>query len=344
MGINFYNPQPLFSYNAHFNFILDVRGRGKTYSYAKKKPIEDFLKTGEQFIYLRRYKEEIKELKSSDFFADIKDEFPDHTLENKGNVLYCDKKVIGWIVSLSNANHKKSTSYPHVTKIIYDEFVLEKGMIRYLPNEVRTFLNFYETVARTRENVKVYFIGNAIRLSNPYFLHWKIIVDPNKRFHSIQSFRNEHGVKEHLILVEIGQDDDNFRDKKKKSKLGMIVAGSDFEQSAIDNVFMDQHDTFIERKHPQSVFMFSINYMGFVYGVWKSGHTGYVYVSSQYDKNTKRNYALTTDDFRVNMVLVTNSRNNVHLSLLRKSFELGYLRFENTAIRNVMYDVIKVLS
>lgn len=342
--IQFYNPQPMLSYNAHFNFILDVRGAGKTYSLAKKKPIDDFLKTGEQYIYLRRYKEELKTIDTHTFFGDIAHLYPDHELEVKGRVLYCDKEVMGWIVNLSTANMRKSVSYPNVTKIVFDEFILEKGFVRYIPNEVTMFYNFYETVARTRDNVKVYFIGNAISLSNPYFLEMKIIINTTQRFTSVKNFRNEHGVKEHLVLVEIGQDDSNFRSKKKESKLGMIVEGTDFASTAIDNVFKDQHDTFIERKHPKSMFMFSLHYMGFTYGVWQSGHTGLLYVSNVYDKNSPRSYALTTDDFSVNMMLVDKQRNNNHLGLLRRSFERGYLRFENTAIRNVMYDVLKLIS
>lgn len=341
-NIEFYNPQPLFSYNSHYNFVLDVRGRGKTFSLAKKKPIDDFLKTGEQFIYLRRYKEELKDI--STFFADIEWMYPDHHLEVKGRTFYCDKKVIGYAVNLSTANMKKSVAYPNVTKIIYDEFILEKGFVRYIPNEVKTFFNFYETVARTRDNVKAYFIGNAISLTNPYFLELKIIVDPTQRFTSVQNFKNNKGVREHLVLVEIGQDDDNFRDMKKQSKFGMITKGSEFASSGIDNVFLDQHDTFIEKRHPKSIFMFTIHYMGISYGIWQSGHSGLVYVSLQYDKNSKRVFALTTEDFKVNMIFVDNMRNNNSLALLRRSFNHGYLRFENSAIRTIMYDVLKIIS
>ncbi len=342
MQLEYYNPQPLFSYNALFNFVLDVRGRGKTYSLAKRKPIDDFIKNGEQFIYLRRYKEELKDI--STFFADIEMRYPNHHLHVKGRTFYCDDKVMGYAVNLSTANMKKSVAYPQVTKIIYDEFILEKGFVRYIPNEVKTFLNFYETVARTREDVKAYFIGNAISLTNPYFLEFKAIINPNQRFTSVKNFRNELGVREHLMLVEIGQDDDGFREYKKQSKLGMIVRGSDFEASAIDNIFIDQHDTFIERKHPRSIHIYNIHYMGHTYGIWRSGHTGLVYVSTTYDKNAHLTFALTTEDFKLNMILVDGAKRNNHLTLLRRSFERGYLRFDNTAVRNIFYDVLKIIS
>lgn len=47
------------SYNALFNFIIGARGVGKSYG-AKKLAIQNFLKKGKQFVYVRRYKEELK--------------------------------------------------------------------------------------------------------------------------------------------------------------------------------------------------------------------------------------------------------------------------------------------
>lgn len=47
------------SYNAFFHFILTNRGFGKSYG-AKQRCIDRFLKYGEQFVYVRRYKTELK--------------------------------------------------------------------------------------------------------------------------------------------------------------------------------------------------------------------------------------------------------------------------------------------
>ena len=73
----YYNYDKALSYNALFNFILTTRGLGKTYG-AKLKVIKKFLKTGEQFIYIRRYKDELSTIDT--FFNDIiaNNEFPEH--------------------------------------------------------------------------------------------------------------------------------------------------------------------------------------------------------------------------------------------------------------------------
>ena len=339
--IDHYNPHNLLSYDAHWNYILTERGKGKTYSFAKKKPIDDFLKTGEQFIYVRRYKQELKDLPL--FFSDIEDKYPDHTFHVKGRTFYCDNKVMGYAINLSTANMKKSTAYPHVTKIIFDEFILEKGFIMYLPNEVTVFLNLYETVARTRDNVKVYFLGNSISLVNPYFLEFKIVPNPNKRFTSVKSYVNDEGVREHLILVEIGRDEDNFREYKRKTKLGKIIEGTDFEKTAVDNEFVHDHDSFIEKKDPESFYMYSITYKHKTYGVWGSRVTGLIYVNEQYSLGNKRNYALTTEDHRPNMILIDNYKKTNNLKRLKNAFNYGYLRFSSVGVRTEMYDVLKLL-
>ena len=66
----YYDYDKISSYNATFNMIITNRGFGKTYG-AKKRAINKFLKKGEQFIYVRRYKSELKKVKDK-FFEKIK--------------------------------------------------------------------------------------------------------------------------------------------------------------------------------------------------------------------------------------------------------------------------------
>ena len=158
------------SYNRLFNFIVGARGVGKTYG-AKRWAINDFLKNGNQFVYVRRYKEEFKKIPK--FFADIQDEFSKHELKVVPPNFVIDGKVAGTYIALSTSKIEKSTPYPSVTKIIFDEFILDKGFHHYLPDEVTNFLELYSTVARSRD-VKVYFLSNALSITNPYFLYFDL--------------------------------------------------------------------------------------------------------------------------------------------------------------------------
>ena len=42
--------------------------------------------------------------------------------------------------------------------VLQDEFIVDKGCIRYLTNEVDVFLDLFETIARKRNNVKAYLL------------------------------------------------------------------------------------------------------------------------------------------------------------------------------------------
>ena len=78
-----YNYDKINSYNAMLNIIMTNRGFGKSYG-SKKMEIKNFIKKGEQFVYVRRYKTEItKQFKQ--FFDDIKEEFPVHEFKINGN-------------------------------------------------------------------------------------------------------------------------------------------------------------------------------------------------------------------------------------------------------------------
>ena len=162
-----YDVNKTLSYNCLFNFVVGPRGVGKTYS-CKRRVIKDFITKGQQFIYLRRYETEIKSSQIDLFFDDIQHEFQDHALAVKKKCFYIDGKLAGWALPLSRASQFKSVPFPYVTKILFDEFIIDQGLIRYLPDEVQTFNEMYSTIARLRD-VTVLFLSNAITFTNPYF-------------------------------------------------------------------------------------------------------------------------------------------------------------------------------
>ena len=61
--------------------LLTDRGFGKTYS-TKRLLINDYLKRGKKFVYLRRYKSEMKTI--STFFDDVAHLYPDHEFKVRG--------------------------------------------------------------------------------------------------------------------------------------------------------------------------------------------------------------------------------------------------------------------
>jgi hypothetical protein len=62
--------------------------------------------------------------------------------------------------------HDKSTSYPDIVTIIFDEFITRSY---YLPDEFVLFMNVLSTIIRGRYDVTIYMLGNTVNKYCPYF-------------------------------------------------------------------------------------------------------------------------------------------------------------------------------
>lgn len=90
----YYNYDRISGYDATFSFIISERGLGKTYG-ALVKAVKNFLKTGNWFIYLRRYKSELFKAVPHLFDAIIlNNEFPDYNFYVEGNKFYIQAKEL----------------------------------------------------------------------------------------------------------------------------------------------------------------------------------------------------------------------------------------------------------
>jgi hypothetical protein len=325
----YYDPHELLTYNALYHFIIGNRGCGKTYGF-KRRGIKKYKKSGRQFIYLRRYQTEFEDL--GNFFSDIKHEFPDDELKVKGNLFYCNGEVMGFAVALSTALTKKSVSYHNVDDIYFDEFVIDSKVIHYIKNEVIQFLEFYETVARLRENVRVFFISNAISVINPYFLYWKIRPKPNQRF-------SRFG---HLIIESVKNDE--FVEAKYKTKFGQIIKGTDYGNYSVENHYLKDNQNFVDRKGGHAIFTFSVVYSGVAYGVWTDHKKGLVYVSRDIDPYNEVQMVITDQDHKPNMLLIKSANRSHYLKRLIQAYEYGFLRFEDIAIKNQVLELMAVLK
>jgi len=320
----YYNPQKMLSYNRILNFVIGARGIGKSFA-MKEYPIRRFLKNGEQWIYVRRYKTELKKIKN--YFTDVQEKFPEHEFKVKGREFYIDNQLAGWAIPLSMWQSEKSNAYPKVTTIVFDEFIREKDNSNYLPNEVNAFLNLVDTVFRNRDNGRVVCLSNAVTIVNPYFLYFNIVPDIHKRFNAYED-----------ILVEIPESYD-FAEERKKTRFGRLIDGTEYGEMALDNEFVNDSETFIEKRSKESKYQFSIVYKGLTMGIWVDVRKGLMYLSTEHDPSSKYVFALTTDDLNENTMLMTNWRNNYYLFKLVRAFLNGYLRFDNQIIRTVAYEM-----
>ena len=248
------NLDKIMSYGALLNFVIGERGVGKSYS-CKKFMINHFKSKGKQCAYIRRYNKELQEALMKKgvpiFFDQIKKEFPNDKLSNNTELLYCNGEICGYAMPLSTSNILKSSSFENVDTIIFDEFIIDKGTYHYLQNEVTMFMELIETIARLRPNIKIFLLGNAISITNPYFIELNIRLPYNSEF--IINYRDNEGKP--LILTYYGKNL-KYREEKKKSRTGQLFNLTGYGKYAIDNEMLRDSKAFIHKKTPNAKFYF----------------------------------------------------------------------------------------
>ena len=323
-----YDKAQLLSHNKILNMVLSNRGGGKTFHFTRWG-IDDYKKNGSQCVWVRRYQTEIDEmLKNGKFFDAVREYYPNDELKVEGNFGYVNGEIAFHFIALSTSRQFKSNNYPFVNKIIFDEFIIDKGRITYLKSEVEVFLDLYETIARTRDNVRAILLANSITIVNPYFLFWNIKPDTTKRF-----------TVKGQICVELFTDAE-FIEKKKKTRFGQLVDGTRYGDYAIENKWLLDNDMFIGEKTPNAEFMLGMKYAGVMYGFWVDYRVGLIYVNKQYDPSSYSLYCLTKDDHETNLLLIKSLSDSKRVQRIVYAFRNGLLRFSDMQVKNQFYEFI----
>ena len=221
---------------AAFNMIVGARGVGKTYGLIKYA-----LQNDRPFLYVRRLKSQLDQCATIDGnpFNKINKDMnlnirPKNT--RAGIVFADDEKSVALGVALSTVANVRGFAYSQYDTIIFDEAIASEGE-RPIPKEFSAFLNFYETVNRNRElagepAVQCFLLGNANRLTNPYFSGWGFMRTALKMLQGRQMvWRSADGTRLMIMLV------DSVISNRKKETALYKNASRDFMTMALDNAF-----------------------------------------------------------------------------------------------------------
>lgn len=324
----FYNLNQTLSYGCPVNLVLSSRGIGKTYA-VKERSVRNFLKEGEQFVYIRRYEAELNAVKNLLFSDTMQNHVCPGTIQSVGGeFLYSDenlkinKEVMGYSVALSKAAQFKSASYPNVTTIIFDEFLIDTaGFQRYLKKEIMIFLDILETVIRMRDNVKVFLLANTLSMYNPYVLHWDISLPKGKNV-----WKSENG----LVLFQIVTKK-NFNEEKQKSMMGKLMSGTAYEDYAIHNQFLLDSDIFLEKKTGECQYLFMIRTPEMDVGLWRNMETKIIYGSEDIDPSNRMIYTFDKDTHDEKVSLSTGKEGQI--KALLKCYQRSRMRFETAKVK-----------
>lgn len=183
--IKFYSLDRILSKKCQYNIIIGERSNGKTYA-CLEYALRNYISNGEQTAYIRRYREDFRGKRGDSLYSNhihnglvsqlTGGEYD--TITHRAGRWYLarydndlgkpvsQEEPFCFGFSLSETEHDKSTSFPNITTVIFDEFLTRQY---YLPNEFVLFMNSLSTIIRHRDNVKIFMLGNTVNKYCPYF-------------------------------------------------------------------------------------------------------------------------------------------------------------------------------
>ena len=181
----FYSLERILEQKAQYNMIIGERSNGKTFA-ALEYGIQQYVSTGKQMAYIRRWKEDYRGKRGENLFSGLvsADRISQLTngewtqtryysgkwhlarYDDELDRLIFDETPFCYGFSISDQEHDKSSSFPNITTIVFDEFMTRQY---YLQNEFVLFVNVLSTIIRHRCDVKIFMLANTVNKYCPYF-------------------------------------------------------------------------------------------------------------------------------------------------------------------------------
>ena len=202
MANKYWNIAPLWNTGATYMLAFGMRSNGKTYG-SLKKGLELFAASGCQMAIIRRWADDFKGKRGDTLFSPlVQDGVIENLFEGEYNTIvyksmqwFLAKKTenetiicstpIAYAFPLTAMQHDKSSSYPNVLFVIFDEFLSRDG---YLPNEFDLFTNTISTIVRDKEDVRVLMLGNTVSQQSPYFSSMGLVNIKNMEIGTIDTY------------------------------------------------------------------------------------------------------------------------------------------------------------
>ena len=185
MKTKYYSLKKILAEKADYNIIIGERSNGKTYA-VLERILKDYIENKKEGAYIRRWKDDIIGKRADTVFNAMCENGTVEKLTNgeyqtiiysrgawhlayfdtEKNRMKADKNPFCYAFALSDVEHDKSTSYPNVYNIVFDEFLTRRY---YLPDEFIIFMNVLSTIIRDRENISIFMLGNTVNKYCPYF-------------------------------------------------------------------------------------------------------------------------------------------------------------------------------
>lgn len=187
--MKYYELDNILTKNAHINFIIGERSNGKTTA-VLRHIVKDYYETGRRGMIVRQMEEDIKGFRATALFAAINNGMVEELTNDEYHAVKCfrrsyylgklnddgemvyEKDPFAQLVSLSQADHNKSISFPNVGTIMFDEFMRQGGQM--LTDELKKFDSIISTIVREKDMATIFLVANTVSWNSPYFRKYKI--------------------------------------------------------------------------------------------------------------------------------------------------------------------------
>lgn len=294
-----------------WTFVIGGRSVGKTVN-SLAQNIKFCYENDKRFIYMRRWQADfdrsgghielplISKLSGYDVQIKLFDDgtgnkrqmivagHAKETTDKKGKtkIVLEDAKGVGYFVALSTAQKTRSSAWPGVWLIIYDEFIPPDG--RELPKgqEWDAYVGFLQTVFRDPRKAKSLFIANAVPGGefNSYFI--KLNLYPKGKVTRDRG----RGVK----IIQYAENQ-NLVEERKTSQLYKILESTGDASNDFTQAHFVYGEDFIKSLTGKSKIKIIYKLGNKLYGLWYNKDNGYI-LSQKFDNSCQAKFVLDEID------------------------------------------------
>lgn len=302
------------------------RSAGKT-TYFNRLCVRRWQKYGEKFMLVYRFNLELDDC-ADKFFKDIGHMFfPGMHMTSKRRAkgmyseLFIDDKPCGYAVALNNADAIKKNShyFSDVVRMLFDEFQSETN--HYCNDEIIKFQSVHKSVARGQGKqsryVPVFMLANPVTILNPYFIALGITsrLNENTRFLRGNGWVLEQGYNEAAAKAQ------------EESLFNQAFANDTYQDYSNQAVYLNDNKAFIEKPKGRGRYLATLRYKGRDYALREYAEEGIIYCDDRPDSTFKAKISVTTDDHRINYVMLKS--NQFFVENMRYYFDHGCFRFKD---------------
>lgn len=352
MKKKYYDITNLLKTKAQYMIMLGQRANGKSYQ-AKKTVLEDAYKNNRWFVYLRRYKADIKTKAVEAYFEDMDINAITHgeyksiiawngsiyfaSVNDKGELVKGTQ--IGSYCALNEIERYKSWAFVDYDWILFEEFITDNV---YLTNEPTKLQQFVSTVARHR-TITVLMVGNTLSRVCPYFNEWCLEGVLKQKLGTIEIYHHHFDDSVIDIAVEYCANA-NYENKMFFGQTAKQIVAGEWDTREVPKLpkKQDQYDNVYELLVEYQKFQFVLNLLvepidgGIITFVYPFTGTRKILrkITEQFSDNpfisarldlTKRPEYLINECFRTGKVCYSDNLTGSDFKHVNEVFKIGHL-------------------